>query len=74
MTSGNITLNGINDSQIAKIFEFKTTHGAQFVIAFNSQQVQQAANQPTMYNNFVLAWSNDAGLKLVLQLVGSLLP
>lgn len=73
MTSGQITLNGISDPQVAKVFEFKTAHEGQFVVSFNSQPIQQG-NQPPTYNSFNISWANDAGLKLVLELVGSLLP
>jgi hypothetical protein len=79
MTNGSIMLNGINDKQVAKVFEFKTSHENQFVVTFNSQpnpqypQQQQKTKPETTYNGFTITWGDDAGLKVVLELVNLLL-
>jgi hypothetical protein len=72
MTGGSIVLNGVKDAEVARIFEFKTAHEGQFVVGFNSQQIQQPPNQPPSYYNFTITWTTDAGLKLILELMGSL--
>jgi hypothetical protein len=74
MTSGSLVLNGVTDKQLAAIVEFKVSPSGQF--NFNlaaTQQVPVPPNQPSIYNNFIITWANDAGLKSVVELLSTLL-
>lgn len=74
MTSGSLVLNGVTDRQLAKIIEFKASHEGLFNFSLSqTQQVATPPNQPAMYNNFIIGWGNDNGLRAVIELVASLL-
>lgn len=74
MTSGSLVLNGVTDRQLAKIIEYKAAHEGLFNFSLSqTQQVPTPPNQPATYNNFVLVWGADNGLKAVIELVASLL-
>jgi hypothetical protein len=72
MQNGSLVLNGLTDKQFASILEFKAAHEGTFTL--NVTQVQQFQPNPTtiVYNNILLGWPNDAGLRTLLQLLGSL--
>ena len=74
MTSGSMVLNGVTDKQLAKIIEFKASHEGLFNFNLSGiQQVPTPPTQPATYNNFVMVWGNDNGLRAVLELLTSLL-
>ncbi len=74
MTSGSLVLNGVTDKQLAKIIDYKASHEGVFNFSLSqTQQVPTPPNQPTTYNNFVIVWGNDNGLKAVIELIASLL-
>jgi hypothetical protein len=73
MTSGSVTLNGMDDGGLAIIFEFKTRHEGMF--GFNPQQMQlgqivQPPRPPRIgYNNVILSWNKPEALKVLLELL-----
>ncbi len=82
MLSGSVTINGINDKQLRTLLTVKIEHEGSLI--FNPSQLQpcqhgvpqlrpgqpaQPVNQEQLYNNAVLAWNSEAGLKAVLQLL-----
>jgi hypothetical protein len=70
--SGNITLNGITDQEMVKIWEFKAKYEGAFT--FNPQQFQVVANQGKTYNNNVaFHWTGETGLKVMHEILGYLL-
>lgn len=72
MTNGNLVVNGITEKQLVTILQFKLAHEGQ--LTFNPQTLQTASNPPNVtYNNAAFTWSNEPQLKLVLELLGSLL-
>jgi hypothetical protein len=52
---GTITLSGINDSQLSKLFEFKAKNEG--TIQFNPSAMQPVPQNKT-YNNVVLTWNS----------------
>lgn len=72
MNAGNIVLNGISERQLVQILQFKLAHEGQF--SFSPQALQQISAPPpnVIYNNAAFSWQNDEQLKLVLELVNSL--
>ncbi len=72
MTNGSMVLNGITEKQLVVILQFKLAHEGQ--LAFSPQALQVASNPPNViYNNAGFSWTNEPQLRLVLELVGSLL-
>jgi hypothetical protein len=72
MNAGSMNLNGVTEKQLVTILQFKLAHEGQF--AFSPQTLQPISNPPNvMYNNANFSWQNDEQLKLVLQLLASLL-
>ena len=73
-TNGTITLNGITDNDLAKIWEFKAKHENEFTFQPNiMQQAQMPGGGEPFYNNVHFSWSNEAGLLLVHEVLGYLL-
>lgn len=73
MQNGNITLNGVSEKQVSKIFEFKLAHEGQF--SYNPAamtQFQPQQSTPAIYNGVLIQWNNDDQFKVVLQLLSSL--
>jgi hypothetical protein len=82
MITGNMTLNGIGDHNLAEIIKVKIKH--EDALIFNPQQmqpnlvmiparpgvVQQQKQQG--YNNVTLAWADLKGLKAVLEILQSI--
>jgi len=78
MTTGTITVSGVSEKQLADLIEFKIAHQGKFI--FNPVQAQQQATQAKppqqpsfFYNNVIISWNDDAGLKVVIELLLSLL-
>jgi hypothetical protein len=71
MTSGSITLNGVTDKEMGRIFDFKAAHEGQFYLKEGTQGPGQNP-QGGQFNNVSLTWNNGQGLKLILELVSSL--
>lgn len=80
MQAGSMVLNGVTDKQLAAILEFKTAHEGTFTLNLTQMQQVAAAGAvgiapPIMvYNNVIMGWPNDVGLKTLLQLLPSLVP
>lgn len=71
---GQITLNGISDTELAKIWEFKAKDGNKFTFQPNQMQpVMQNNTQTGKYNNVVFHWTNEEGLKVVHEIMTYLL-
>ena len=86
MIAGNITINGIDDKQLRTMLTVKIEH--EQVLVFNPNQLQPINTQrpqphqpgqppkPPMqeqrYNNAVLAWNGEEGLKAVKELLDRL--
>jgi len=71
-SSGSITLNGITDPEMVRIWEFKSRHGHAF--NFNPQQFQAVGNQGGVYyNNVAFTWGGEAGLNVMHEILGYLL-
>jgi hypothetical protein len=71
--TGNLTLNGITDAELAHILEVKAKNAN--VFHFNPQTLQPAPNvqQQTYYNNASFTWNTEQGLNLVHGIVTFLL-
>jgi hypothetical protein len=70
--SGSITMNGITDQEMVRIWEFKAKNEGAF--NFNPQQFQVVSIQGQTYNNNVtFHWPGEAGLKVVHEILGYLL-
>ncbi len=74
MTTGSITLNGIDDAILALAVKFKSEHEGKF--GFNPQQmapgqIPQGQHKPAKpgYNGMTFNWNDPAGLKLVIELL-----
>lgn len=73
LVSGYVTLNSLDDREMAVVFEFKARHEGVFSFdpkQMNSVNIAGAGNKPKIaYNNIILSWHTIEGLKLVIQLV-----
>lgn len=71
--SGQITLNGITDKELAKIWEFKARNEKSFT--FQPNQMQPSGNQQgePFYNNVLFHFSSEAGLSIVNEVLQFLL-
>lgn len=74
MSSGSVTLNGIDDEILAIVFKFKSEREGLF--NFNPQQMQQVTipaspGKPGRpgYNGMTFIWNNPNGLKNVIDLL-----
>ena len=81
--TGNITLSGVTDREMARVWETKAKHGDAFT--FNPQGiqvVQSGAAQParpgmppqpvktyTIYNNVQFSWKDQKGLEIVQEVI-----
>jgi len=71
-TSGTITLNGISDKELARIWELKAKHEGKFNFQPNVLQPILQGNQQMAtgrYNNVVFTWPDDQGLKIVHEVI-----
>ncbi len=73
MTTGIISLNGLTDKQMARLFDFKASHEGKFTYNPNQTQLVQSSPTTSVYNSVNLGWINDEGLKVVMELVSLLL-
>jgi hypothetical protein len=72
MNAGNMVVNGITERQLITILQFKVAHEGQF--SFSPQSLQPVTPPPNVtYNNAAFSWANDDQLRLVIQLLNSLL-
>jgi hypothetical protein len=74
--NGSLTLNGLTDKDLVKLLDIKIRHEQS--LNFNPQQMQLTNIQTQtgvqqVYNNVVLAWSNERGLEAVQEIVRNLL-
>jgi len=76
MTSGSVTINGIDDRGLVIILEVKERHEGK--LGFNPQQLQPSnnpGNPPKQtYNNVILSWSQRPGLEAVMEVLHRLAP
>jgi hypothetical protein len=71
---GSITLNGISDRELGKIWEFKAKDGNKFNFQPNAlQPVLVNGVQQGTYNNVTFTWTDEVGFKVVHEIVGYLL-
>jgi hypothetical protein len=71
---GSITLNGISDSELGKIWEFKARDGNKFTFQPNAlQPVMMNSAQTGIYNNVIFQWTDEVGFKVVHDIIGYLL-
>lgn len=72
--SGNITINGITDEDLIKMLEVKKRHEVD--LTFDPRQLQPVMEGPNQqqqhqagYNNAILGWKTEDGLKAVLEIL-----
>jgi len=73
---GTITLNGISDREMVRIWEFKAKDGNKFAFSPNQMQpvnVPNTNNFSGVYNNVVFSWKDEVGLKVVHEILDYLL-
>jgi len=85
MLTGTLSINRIDDSQLVKLLKVKIEHEGSLVFNPNQLQIAPPSQQPQrpgmpplppqkeqLYNNAVIQWHNEAGLKAVKQLLHEL--
>lgn len=74
---GTITLNGVSDSEMVRIWEYKTKDGNKFIFHPNQMQPVNLNNNPAQftgkYNNVVFSWTDEIGLNIVHEILRYLL-
>lgn len=76
--SGEVTINGITDNELAEILEIKAKNSHAPTFSFNPQTMSQAnINTPqgvqSYYNNAQFRFNGEQGLKVVQEIVNFLL-
>lgn len=83
--TGSITLNGLTDAEMARIWDMKAKYGETFLFSPNQMQVippnqprpgyppQPPAPNVTVYNNVVFHWNDTKGLEIVNEVMTYLL-
>lgn len=76
MITGQITLNGVSDTELIRILETKARHEGKF--NFTPQQLQPTSQNVggkavPRYNNANLQWNSEEGGKIVIDLARKLL-
>jgi hypothetical protein len=71
--TGTITLNGVTDSELIQILESKMRNEDKFTFSPSALQIQNKPNQETAYNNAILVWTSEEGLKAVHEIIGLLI-
>jgi len=74
--SGHITLNGITDKELAKIWEVKARNEKSFLFQPNQMQPVGPPNPnipEPYYNNVIFNWTGEAGLAIVHEVLTFLL-
>ncbi len=70
--NGTITLNGVTDPEMVRVWEFKARHPNAF--SFNPQQFQVSGNgQGAFYNNVTFQWNGEIGLSIMHEIISYLL-
>jgi len=74
---GSVTLNGVSDGEMVRIWEYKNRDGNKFVFHPNLMQPINLNNNPAQftgrYNNVVFNWTDEIGLNIVHEILGYLL-
>jgi hypothetical protein len=71
--TGQVTLNGIDDKQLAEVLEIKAKNPGKF--GFNPQTLQATNTQGgAAYNGATFTWSNREAFEIVQDIVNRLLP
>ena len=70
--TGTITLNGVTDKQMIRVWEYKATAGNSFTFQPNALQPQITVTG-TSYNNLIFAWQSEPGMKVVHEIIDFLL-
>ena len=71
--SGSITLNGVNDREMEKIWGFKAKHGSSGAFSFQPNVIQSVGNStPATYNNVLFTYSSLQGLNLLTEIVNDI--
>jgi hypothetical protein len=71
--TGTITLNGVTDRELIQILESKMRNEGKFNFSPSALQIQSKPGQETAYNNAILVWTSEDGLKAVNEIIGVLL-
>lgn len=71
--TGSVTINGITDPELSKIFEIKAKNEGSFF--FNPQQLgpQNQGTPNAYYTNATFSWNGEQGLKIVQEIIELLL-
>lgn len=74
MITGSVTLNGIGDNEFAEIIKVKLKFEGVLQFAPNQMQPIALPGQPGQqakqgYNNAVLTWQNERGLKAAIEIL-----
>lgn len=72
-STGTITLNGITDKELAKIWEVKARNEKAFLFQPNQMHATGTQQGEPFYNNVVFQWSSEAGLAIVHEVLSFLL-
>jgi hypothetical protein len=73
---GSITLNGVSDREMVRIWEYKAKDGTKFTF---TPQTMHPVNDPRnqqftgVYNNVTFSWKDEVGLKVVHEILDYLL-
>jgi hypothetical protein len=68
MTSGSITLNGVDDATLALVLKFKAEHEGTFLFNPSVMQMVGNPNKP-VYNQMTFTWSSQGGVKTIIELL-----
>jgi hypothetical protein len=80
MLTGNIVINGIDDKQLRTLLTVKIEHEGSLIFSPNQlqplpqpqrpgQPQPQPQNHEQLYNNAIVIWNSEAGLKAVKELL-----
>ena len=72
-SSGTITLNGITDKELAKIWEIKARNEKSFMFQPNQMQPTNTPQGEPFYNNVHFQWTGEVGLKIVEEVISFIL-
>ncbi|QEE27281.1 hypothetical protein FTW19_04195 [Terriglobus albidus] len=76
MTSGSVTLNGLDDKQLVVVLEAKIRNEGK--LFFNPQHIQQLPANPArpggtmLNNNVIVSWQNEEGFKAGIEMQAQL--
>jgi hypothetical protein len=72
-SSGSITLNGITDKELGKIWEIKARNEKAFIFQPNMMQPGGSPQGEQFYTNVHFQWTGEAGLKIVEEVLAFIL-